>query len=291
MVRSQVRREENGVILNPVKLHNRILTGGACLLIAITTALCVQPREASVRQLFSNKPSRVSQTHARGEPNTLTPAERVAGWRLLFDGKTPRGWRGFHKATFPEGRWVIEDGCIHHLAGEGKQSADGGDIITVEQFENFELFLEWKIAPGGNSGIKYFVDENFPPTGSGGLGFEVQILDDERHPDAKLGRNGNRTAGSLYDLIPASSNKILKPVGEFNEVRLVVRGNHIEHWLNGVKVVEYERESPELKKLIAESKYKDIPTFGTRSRGHILLQDHGDAVWFRNIKIRELHER
>lgn len=224
-------------------------------------------------------------------PNTLTAAERRAGWRLLFDGKSTAGWRGYHRDTFPAGRWVVADDAIHHLPGKGGQSTDGGDIITTDQFDNFELSLEWKLAPGGNSGVKYLIDESMPAlTGSSnysGVGFEMQVLDDERHPDAKMGRDGNRTAGSLYDLIPAR-NKILKPVGEFNHARLIVRGAHVEHWLNDRKVVEYEIDSPEMKRLIAASKYKDVPRFGTIKRGHILLQDHGDAVWYRNIKIREL---
>lgn len=224
--------------------------------------------------------------------NTLTAAERRDNWKLLFDGKTTAGWRGYHRDVFPAGRWVVQDGCLHHLAGGGDQSRDGGDIITTGQYANFELSLEWKLAPGGNSGIKYFIDERLPPlAGSSiysGVGFEMQILDDERHPDAKMGRGGNRTAGSLYDLIAAPQSKILKPVGEFNLARLVVNGAHVEHWLNNLKVVEYELGSREIKALIAASKYKDTPQFGTRRRGHILFQDHGDAVWFRNIKIREL---
>ena len=221
-------------------------------------------------------------------PNTLTAAERRAGWRLLFDGKSTQGWRGYHRDNFPSGRWVVQDDSLHHLAGKGEQSTDGGDIITTNQFDNFELSLEWKLAPGGNSGIKYLIDESLTAaTNISGLGFEMQVLDDDLHPDAKLGKNGNRTAGSLYDLIPAKS-KAAKPIGEFNHARLIVRGNHVEHWLNGSKVVEFEIDSPEMRRLIAGSKYKDSSRFGTIRRGHILLQDHGDAVWFRNIKIREL---
>lgn len=224
--------------------------------------------------------------------NTLTDAERRAGWKLLFDGKTTTGWRGYHRDNFPAGRWTVQDGCLHHLAGDGDQSRDGGDIITIGEYGNFELSLEWKLALGGNSGVKYFIDESLPPLeGSSiysGVGFEMQILDDGKHPDAKKGTNGNRTAGSLYDLIAARKDKILKPVGEFNHARLIVNGTHVEHWLNNQRVVAYELGSPELKALIAESKYKDTPGFGTRTRGHILFQDHGDAVWFRNIKLREL---
>lgn len=220
--------------------------------------------------------------------NQLTPAEKAAGWKLLFDGRTTTGWRGFHQQGFPTTGWTVKDGCLMHVAGQGEQSQQGGDIITSDEYENFELQLEWRIAPGGNSGIKYFINETMPPTGLSGIGFEMQVLDDERHPDAKKGRDGNRTAGGLYDLI-APTSKRLKPVGEFNQARLVVKGNHVEHWLNGAKVVEFELGSERLRALIAESKYKDIAGFGQSHKGHILLQDHGDEVCYRNIKIRELH--
>jgi hypothetical protein len=223
-------------------------------------------------------------------PNTLTKEEKAAGWKLLFDGKTTQGWRGFRRDQFPTAGWAIENGTIKHLSGEGAQSQQGGDIITVGEYDNFELRLEWKLAPGGNSGIKYLIDEKMVQTGHSGLGFEMQVLDNERHPDAKEGHDGNRTAGALYDLIPPQK-QVAKPVGEWNQVRLIIHGNHVEHWLNNVKVVEYELGSARLKSLIAQSKYKDIPGFGEVRKGHILLQDHGNEVWFRNIKIREEVER
>src|SRR5215510_1719232 len=218
--------------------------------------------------------------------NTLTTAEKAAGWKLLFDGKTTNGWRGFRWEKFPEEGWAIEDGAIKHVAGNGEQSQNGGDIITVEQYDNFELQLEWRISPGGNSGINYLIAEEMVKSGYSGLGFEMQVLDDDRHPDAKMGKNGNRTAGALYDLI-APKNKVLHPVGEWNQVRLIVQGNHVEHWLNGAKVVEYELGSPQLKALIAESKYTNIQGFVEVRKGHILLQDHGNEVCFRNIKLRK----
>ncbi len=217
--------------------------------------------------------------------NTLTAAEKASGWKLLFDGKTTTGWRGFRREKFPEEGWVIADGAIKHVAGGGEQSQNGGDIITTEKYDNFELQLEWRISPGGNSGIKYLIAEEMVNSGHSGLGFEMQVLDDDQHPDAKMGKNGNRTAGALYDLI-APKNKVLRPVGEWNQARLIIRGNHVEHWLNGAKVVEYELGSPQLKALIAESKYKTIAGFGEVRKGHILLQDHGNEVWYRNIKIR-----
>ena len=219
--------------------------------------------------------------------NQLTGAEKAAGWRLLFDGKTFDGWRGFHSDKVPEG-WTIEDGCIKKIQAQSELGQAGGDLITTDQFSSFELSLEWKLSKGGNTGIKYLVSESLPPTGKSGVSFEYQVLDDDNHPDAKAGIAGNRTAGSLYDLIPASKNKKLNPIGEFNQVRIIVRGNQIEHWLNGVKVVQFERGSEDLKLRIAQSKFKNTKGFGETAKGHILLQDHGDAVWYRNIKIREL---
>lgn len=224
---------------------------------------------------------------AQDKNNQLTKAEKAAGWKLLFDGKTLTGWRGFHNQNVPGG-WAVEDGCIKKVKASGEMGQAGGDIITVDQFANFEFSIEWKLSRGGNSGIKYLVSESLPPTGRSGVSFEYQVLDDENHPDAKMGIAGNRTVGSLYDLIAASKAKKVKPEGEFNQTRIVVKGNHIEHWLNGVKVVEFDRSSEEYKKHLAESKFKNTKGFGEAKQGHILLQDHGDEVWYRNIKIREL---
>ncbi len=230
----------------------------------------------------------VSMTAQTGKEqnNQLTTAEKAAGWKLLFDGKTLTGWRGFHNQQVPEG-WGVADGCITKIK-TGGTAKTGGDLITLDQFENFEFSVEWKLEKGGNSGIKYLVSENLPPTGRSGVSFEYQVLDDDNHPDAKQGIAGNRTAGSLYDLIAASKDKKLNPVGEFNHSRIVVKGNHIEHWLNGIKVVEFDRSSDDYKKRVAESKFKTTKGFGEAKQGHILLQDHSDAVWYRNLKIREL---
>lgn len=160
--------------------------------------------------------------------------------------------------------------------------------MTIRTFEDFELCFEWKISPGGNSGVKYNVSEEmsmaYPPK-QAALGFEYQILDDERHPDARIGVN--RTAAALYDIIAPEAKK-LKPVGEFNKARIAFRGNHGEHWLNGKKVLEYGPDTPEMDSLIAASKFRDIPDFAKKRKGHIVLQDHTDAAWFLNIKIREI---
>jgi 3-keto-disaccharide hydrolase len=261
----------------------RILMCGVCAgLILVIVILAVSSELAA-----QDKSKAAHRSEAAIQPNTLAPAERAAGWKLLFDGKTWNGWRGFRREKIPVEGWMIEDGTIKHLAGRGEQSQQGGDIITIGQYDNFELQLEWRISPGGNSGVKYLVAEEMVKSGYSGLGFEMQVLDDDRHPDAKMGKAGNRTASALYDLI-APKNKVLRPVGEWNQARLIIRGDHVEHWLNGAKVVEYDLGSTELKALIAESKYKDIAGFGEVRKGHILLQDHGNEVWFRNIKLREL---
>ncbi|MDQ3392788.1 MAG: DUF1080 domain-containing protein [Bacteroidota bacterium] len=219
--------------------------------------------------------------------NTLSETEKEEGWKLLFDGKTTKGWRGAYKNSFPEKGWAVENGELIVLPSGGGESQHGGDIITEDQYSSFELTLEFRITEGANSGIKYFVVEEIPqPTGSA-IGLEFQILDDQRHPDAKMGKNGNRTIGSLYDLIPAEDKKV-QPIGEWNTARILVRGNHVEHWLNGGKVLEYERGSQTYKELVANSKYKDFKNFGEAPQGHILLQDHGDKVYYKNIKIREV---
>jgi len=231
--------------------------------------------------------------------NTLTAQEKAAGWRLLWDGKTTEGWRSAKAETFPAKGWVIKDGLLNVLDSGGAEAVGGGDIITREQFAQFELVADFKITPGANSGIKYFVQPNLDAiTGSGAksatgsaIGLEFQVLDDALHPDAKLGRDGNRTVGSLYDLIPAATSKKPNAIGEWNTARVVVTGQHVEHWLNGAKVLEYERGSPAFRQAVAASKYKSIPGFGEWPKGHILLQEHGNAVSFRNVKIRVINSK
>lgn len=239
--------------------------------------------------------------------NALSAAERSAGWRSLFDGKTFRGWRGLGYTDVPTEHWRIVNGTIQKIATrqvarrpDGLPVA-GGDLMTEATFGDFELAWEWKVTPGANSGLKYNVSEPLstgvpetalrPATGAKGpgshsaIGFEYQMIDDDRHPDGKLVKH---KTGDLYDLISSNEQKHVRPAGEWNKSRIVFRGTHGEHWLNGEKVVEYDLATPAMTAAIAASKYKIYPWFGDRRRGHIVLQDHGDEVYFRQIRIREL---
>lgn len=225
-------------------------------------------------------------------PNALTEAERAAGWRLLFDGRTFAGWRGLGRDTVPTSHWIVEDGAIKKLpsgiiaerAG-GLPPVAGGDLMTEATFGDFELAWEWKVVPGANSGVKYNVSEALSTSLSGhaALGFEYQMLDDDRHSDAAT---PSHRAGALYDLIVPDPRKRLRPVGEWNRSAVVFRGNHGEHWLNGEKIVEFDLGTPRMDSLLAASKYRAIAGFADRRRGPIVLQDHGDEVYFRSIKVR-----
>ncbi len=224
-------------------------------------------------------------------PNTLTAKEKADGWKLLFDGSTTTGWRSARGGGFPATGWAVQDGTLHVTETGGEEAGNGGDIVTDRTYGNFELSVDFKTSPGANSGIMYFVDLDLIPWHNGkgsAVGFEYQVLDDALHPDAKRGKDGDRTVASLYDMIPAAKDKPIKPVGEWNTARIVVRGKHGKHWLNGVKVLEYDRNSPEFKAILAESKYHVFPQYGQQASGYLLLQDHGFPVWFRNVKIREL---
>ena len=222
-------------------------------------------------------------------PNTLSSQEQKNGVVLLWDGKTSNGWRGAYKDKFPEKGWEIKDGAISVLKSTGAESQNGGDIVTTNEYGAIDLQFEFKLSEGANSGLKYFVTESEGNKGSA-IGLEYQMLDDEKHPDAKQGVVGNRTLASLYDLIPSVKIKRgLRKIGEWNSGRVIVYpDNRVEHWLNGYKVVEYQRGSPTYQALVARSKYAQWQDFGMAAKGRILLQDHGDNVSFRSIKIKEL---
>jgi hypothetical protein len=253
-------------------------------------------------------PARV--TKDAGAANTLTRAERDAGWRLLFDGASLKGWRGLGWPEIPAAHWRVVDGAIVKVAskdvpkGENGRPVPGGDLISDATFGDFELSWEWQATSGANSGLKYNVSEELsisngqpevlrrqqqggaaPRVSHSALGFEYQMIDDGVHPDGKLVKH---KTGDLYDLISSNERKRVRPIGEWNQSRIVFRGTHGEHWLNGEKVVEYDLGTPAMAEAIAASKYNVYPWFGERRRGHIVLQDHNDEVHFRNIKIREL---
>lgn len=215
---------------------------------------------------------------AADAPNTLTDKEKADGWKLLFDGTSTAGWRGYQKETVPEG-WTVADGAI------SLTSKKVGDIITVDEYENFEFAFEWKISKNGNSGVFYLVQEKPELKQTYLSGPEYQVLDNDGHPDAKNGPD--RFAGANYALQPPASN-VVKPVGEWNQSRIVKRGAHVEHWLNGEKVVEYELWSDAWKAQVAKSKFSKMPAYATSKKGHLALQDHGDPVSFRSLKIRVL---
>jgi len=248
--------------------------------------------------------------------NVLSAKEKAAGWKLLFDGKTTSGWRGFRKSDFPTECWAVADGILKRVKQVDKSRDECGDIVTAQQYDNFEFQLEWKIEPGGNSGIKYLVREDRPGNWeqayldyhllslkkSGkteppeklkperwkymSMSFELQLIDDNKNADARS--SPDRITGALYDLMAPSQRSVIS-LTDFNTARIVVQGKNVEHWINGAKVVQFERESADLQKLIAGSKFRHLEKFGTFAKGHVALQDHNSEVWFRNIKIRELN--
>ena len=207
---------------------------------------------------------------------TLLRAADVGGWETLFDGVSTAKWRGYKQKDFPAKGWVVEGGAL-------KVQGGGGDLVTREKFDHFQLQWEWKVSPGANSGVIYRVSEEFGASYE--TGPEYQILDDAKHAD---GKNPKTSAGALYALIAGDARKQLHPVGEWNKSLLIVQGPAVQHWLNGKLVVQYTLGSPELKALIAGSKFKDMPKFAQEPTGHICLQDHGDAVWYRNIRVKRL---
>ena len=207
--------------------------------------------------------------------NELTPAEKDQGWKLLFDGKSTSGWHSFKKTTFPEKGWEVRDGALQLVGG-----SKAGDIVSEGAYSEFDLVWDWKIQPGGNNGVKYFVSDERRDA----LGHEYQMIDDEHgHDTGEL-----HSTASYYDVLPPDRNKPLHPPGEWNQSRVLVQGNHVEHWLNGKKVLEYELGSEKVLAAVQKSKFKAVNGFGTRTKGHILLTYHNDPVSFRNIKIRDL---
>jgi len=234
---------------------------------------------AALVALVGCDPMRRSTNGAPGPsatPNVLSDAERAAGWRSLFDGRTGAGWRAYRGTELPAG-WQVVDGALTRVA-------QGGDIVTVDEYANFDLVLDWKVDEGGNSGVFYrateeteAIYENAP---------EMQVLDDARHRD---GQSPLTSAGSVYGLYPAPRG-VVKPAGEWNTARVLVNGNHVEHWLNGTRVASYELGSADWAARVAAAKFRDWPSYGRAARGRIGLQDHGDRVAYRNIRIRVLPE-
>jgi len=204
-----------------------------------------------------------------------------APWTVLFDGTSTASWRGFKQTGFPNKGWEVVDGTLHVKAGGG-----AGDLVSREKYDNFELEFDWKVAPGANSGVMYRVSEAFDAPWH--TGPEYQVLDDSRHAD---GKNPKTSAGSLYALLAANSEKALRPVGEWNSARIVLRSSQLEHWLNGRMIVALDLASPAAKQLISQSKFKDMPRFAQEATGYICFQDHGDDVWYRNIRIRSLDSK
>ncbi len=226
----------------------------------------------------------VTEGEAAKETAAVTEGE---GWVDIFDGKSAAGWRGYNKTAFPEKGWEVVDGTLHCMASGTGEAGGGGDIIYDKKLSNFELSLEWKVAPGGNSGI-FLLAQEIPGEPIYKSSPEMQILDNEKHPDAKLGVNGNRMAGSLYDLIPAVPQNT-KPAGEWNQAGILVYQGTVVFKQNGANVVEFHLWTDDWKKMVANSKFKDWEWFvNTAKEGFIGLQDHGNDVWFRNIRIKEL---
>ena len=215
---------------------------------------------------------------AAESPNTLSDREKSDGWRLLFDGTSTHGWRGFKKKAFPSQGWTVQDGCLGHLGKAG-----GGDIVTVEKFLDYDFTFEWRMDPGGNSGVKYFIDEKR----DGAIGHEYQLLGTTDEAEAR--KDLKHATASFYDVLPVGTNGASRTPGEWNQSRIVVRGQQVEHWLNGERVLSYALGSDQVLAGITTSKFKTVAGFGTKFPHPVLLQDHGGEIWFRNLKIRPLN--
>lgn len=215
------------------------------------------------------------------EPNRLSDQERHDGWKLLFDGKSASQWRGYGRKDLTGVRWAAQDGCLAVPGADGKDTHGSRDIVSIDTYGDFELTWDWRISTGGNSGLKYLVTED---NQAAALGHEYQMIDDALHPDAK--KRDSRRTGSLYDVFPAPAARP-RPAGAFNQSRILVQGKHVEHWLNGTRILAYELDSDALRAAVANSKFKDVSGFDKPRKAHLLLQDHGFAVCFRNLKIRE----
>lgn len=250
--------------------------------LAITVSCCDQGGKESDKQ-----ESKKETTMKQAGPNTLTQAEIDDGWILLFDGKSTDNWRGYNSDMFPDKGWIVEDGTIKVMKSGKGEAGGGGDIITKNTYKNFEFSVDWKVSKGGNSGIFYLAQEK-PDQPIWKSAPEMQILDDVNHPDARLGKDGNRMAGALYDLIPCNKD-LVNPAGEWNSVKVLVYNGTVVHFVNGEQVLEYHLWTDDWNTMVLNSKFKDYEDFlNTAEEGYIGLQDHGDDVWFRNIKIKEL---
>jgi hypothetical protein len=244
----------------------------------VTPAIVTVAVAASLTTALGQAPSAKSDT---APSNRLTDAEKRAGWTLLFDGTSLNGWRAYKRPDASGTRWKVENGLLTIDPSDGKDTRGALDIISTGQYDRFELVWDWKVAEGGNSGLKHFVLEDMDSA----IGHEYQLIDDERHADAKIGPH--RQTAAFYDVLPAS-NRPMRPAGQFNQSRIVSNGTTVDHYLNGTRVLHYELDSPALREAIAKSKFKDVARFGKLQSGHILLQDHGNRVWYRNIKLRKL---
>jgi hypothetical protein len=283
-----------------VKLFNKSTIFESLLLILLIAG-CNHKKKSDVSTKPASQMKTITTANQSQAPNTLTKKERQQSWKLLFDGQSTNHWRKVWGDKFPKEDWKVENGKLIVYPSEGKQGPNGkqggggGSIVTKKEYSNFIFKLDFKLTKGANSGIKYFLVENphyfkDDPNLSKtmGIGLEYQVLDDKHNPDAHRGVNGNRTCASLYDMIPASKDKKLNPPGQWNHAKIVSKGHHVEHWLNGEKVMEYERGSDAFNALVDNSKYKIYENFGLAPKGHIELQDHGTKVSFKNIKVKVL---